>query len=375
MKKTYTAEVTIPGGLDKVTIDTTNRLADINMVNNSSKKKIEMSFDSKIWNLPDRTKYEMFARPSIWYNGYDGIKVGAHVNGNYMNYKNIFDVTFWFNSGIGQMSLDPGASVNNHDQVSVLFNYKTATDKFMKKSSFYTTMKKLDGLASVMLGFDKKSNNEKNRLYIQVKSMLRDVSNDMNYLIYKNEWQLRKLNNYLAIGLDHNYTYRKGTGLINVNLRAPALLSDYDYATISFSCVNKSDLGKKFGFNTRFFMQYGTGNNLPYESQLYVAGANPEELMDNKYTRSMGFFQPFSFGAATNNFCAGGGLNLRGYMGYLLAQQDANGNYRFNYKGTTGASFNAELEFGKLVGLGKPVIEGTFKFSPYLFGDAGVINN
>ena len=38
VKPVYTATVTIPGGIDHLVIDTTNRLADINMINNSSKK-------------------------------------------------------------------------------------------------------------------------------------------------------------------------------------------------------------------------------------------------------------------------------------------------------------------------------------------------
>lgn len=373
VKKTYTARVTATGKIVRVAIDTTNRLADINYVNNAKKRNVSISFDSKIWNAPDRTKYEMFARPSIWYNGYDGLKVGAHVNGSYMNYKNVFDATLWFNTGYFQGNLDRTAAINSNDVISFLLNYKNPTDKFMKKSSFYATIKELDGLSSAMLGFDKRSNNDKNRVYIQVKSMLRDVDNDLNYLIYKDEWQLHKLNNYVAVGLDHNYSYKKGTGVINVNLRAPAF-SDYDFSALSFSCVNKNNLGK-IAINTRFFMQVGTGNYLPYESQLYVAGANPEELMDNKYTRSQGFFAPFSFGNKTNNFAAGGGLNLRGYMGYLLPEVDKYGNYQYNYKGTSGASFNAELEFAKLIGLGNPIIKGTFKVTPYLFGDAGTINN
>ncbi len=374
VQKTYTATVTVPGGIERVVIDTTNRLADINMIDNASNKNISVGFDSKIWNSPDRTHYEMFVRPGVWYNGYDGVKVGAHVNGNYLNYKHIFDATLWFNSGLGQGNLDAHTAINNHDAVSILVNYKTATDKFMKKSNFYASARELDGLSSALLGFEKRSNNDKNRLYMQVKSMLRDVDNDLNYLVYKNEWQLHKLNNSLTVGLDHNYSYKKGTGLITLALRTPALFSDYDYTFLTFSCVNKNTLGK-INLNTRFFAQYGTGKNIPFESQLYVAGANPEELMDNKYTRSMGIFTPFNFGNVTNNFAAGGGLNLRGYMGYVLAEIDKDGNQKKNYKGTTGASFSAELEFGKLIGLKKAFIQNTFLIVPYLFGDAGIINN
>jgi hypothetical protein len=49
--------------------------------------------------------------------------------------------------------------------------------------------------------------------------------------------------------------------------------------------------------------------------------------MDNKYTRSNGFIPPSwgEYETMTNHFTAGGGLNLRGYSGYVLAATDANG--------------------------------------------------
>jgi aminopeptidase N len=86
----------------------------------------------------------------------------------------------------------------------------------------------------------------------------------------------------------------------------------------------------------------------------------------------MGIFQPFSFGAATNNFCYGGGLNLRGYMGYLLPQV-TDGTYRYNYKGTTGAAYNMEVDFGRFFSFVEKGTKQTLSFSPYLFGDAGII--
>jgi ribosomal protein L6P/L9E len=45
-------------------------------------KNVTVSFDSKVWNMPDRTNYEVFVRPSVWYNGFDGLKFGMHANGN-----------------------------------------------------------------------------------------------------------------------------------------------------------------------------------------------------------------------------------------------------------------------------------------------------
>lgn len=377
VKPTYTATVTIPSGagVKNVFIDTAHVMPDLNPMNNSAHHKVSFALDSKIANPPNRNKYQAYLRPSLWWNGYDGVKVGINVNGNYMNYKNIFDFTCWLNTGIGQAFLPERASVNSHDPISFLFTYRTATDKFMKKSGVYATLKSLDGLASALVGFDKKSNNEKTRFYVQLKAMERYDTNSLNYLIYRNQWSsVKKLNSYASFGIDHNYNYKRGIGFINLNVRAP-FLGDYDYSAATLTAINKTYFGK-IGLHTRVFVQYGTGNNVPSESMLYAAGANPEDLMDSKYTRAMGIFQPFSFGNNTTNanFAAGGGLNLRGYMGYLLPTVDANGNYHFNYKGTSGASVNGELDFSKYLSFLSSATKQTLALGAYLFGDAGVIN-
>ena len=374
LKSSYTATITIPGGISNVMIDPTNRLADVNMLNNNSKFPLNYSFDSKVNNPSDWTHYELLSRPDMWYNGYDGIKVGLHLNGNYLNYFHVFDATVWINSGFGQNYLDTVASINKYDDVSIRLNYKTATDKFIKKSFFLFSLNVIDGLNSYSAGFEKKDNSQKNKLYIKFKCMYRNSTNDLNYLLYPNEWQIKKLNNTLTLGLEHNYVYKKGTGNINLALKSSALTNDYSYSAITLTAINKNNLGK-IKFNTRTFVQYGMGYSWADESFLYAAGANSEELMDNKFTRSQGFFNPKSagFGASTNNFHAGGGLNLRGYAGYLMAETDNYNTIFYAYKGTTGAAFNAELEFDELIGL-KPMFKKTIKFNTYLFGDAGVLD-
>jgi aminopeptidase N len=125
------------------------------------------------------------------------------------------------------------------------------------------------------------------------------------------------------------------------------------------------------------FAQLGFGTLLADESMLFAAGANPEDLMDNKYTRSNGFIPPSwgEYGAMTNHFTAGGGLNLRGYSGYLLATSDVNGFTVFSYKGTTGASASTEIEFGELFSfMNIKKLNNTIKINPYLFADAGTLN-
>jgi hypothetical protein len=379
VKQTYTATVNVPGGITNVVIDPTTRLADVNMLNNNQKFPVKYRFDSKIANPSDWTRYELFARPDIWYNGYDGLKMGLHFNGNYMNFRHIFDANIWFNTGIGHNYLDSTTekyAKDLYDNISFRLNYRTATDRFMKGSSFYFSAKALDGLNAYTIGFDRKDISGKNKVYIYFKSMYRKGLNDLPYLLLPNEWIPNQLNNTINIGLEHIYNYSAGTGNINLGLRSSAIMSAYDYQSINLNVINRTRLGKLM-LNTRVVGQYGTGRNWARESSLFLAGANPEELMENKYTRSQGFFDPSwaTIGATTNNFQQGGGLNIRGYSGYLAPQLKSDGSVVYTYKGQSGAAVNAELEFSGLVKIKKQNwLTRTFKLTTYLFGDAGIIN-
>lgn len=379
VQKTYTATVTAPGGIANVIIDPSTRLADVNMLNNNQKFPIKYRFDSKIFNPSDWTRYELFARPDIWYNGYDGVKFGLNMNGNYMNYKHIFDATVWFNFGRGQTYLDTLTENNSkdlYDNISYRFSYRTATDKFMKGSSFYLSAKSLDGLDGYTIGFDRKDIKGKNKVYMYFKSMYRKGLNDLPYLLLPKEWTPNQLNNTLNVGIDHAYSYKAGTGNINLGMRTTAIMSDYDYQNINLTVINRTRLWRLL-LNTRVFGQYGTGLNGANESALFLAGANPEEMMENKYTRSQGFFDPAwaEIGATTNIFHHGGGLNLRGYSGYLAPQIQSDGSIVYTYKGNTGAAVNAELEFSGIIKIRRQNwFTRTFKLTTYLFGDAGVIN-
>lgn len=376
LKTTYTASLNINSGIKNVIIDPSKRLADVDMTNNVKKGKVNIRLDSKVANPPNWKQYDMRARPSLWYNGYDGLKIGAAISGDYLMTKHLFDLTGWFSTGFLQSYMKSNDKVNNYNTISFIFNYKTSLNNFIKKANFYTQFKSLDGLDAAVIGIEKKSNNDKTRFYTHYKGMLRDMPQDMVYLINSNEWGYQKFNSAMHVGFDHNYRYKKGTGVINFNLRSSAFTNDYEYSAITLSSVNKNDLGK-ININTRVFGQFGFGKIMPSESMLYVAGANNEELMDNKYTRAYGFIARDwgNFGNVTNHFTAGGGLNLRGYSGYLLAEKNPDGTFSYQYKGSTGASFNTEIEFGELFSFFNPkFLKNSIKLQPYLFADAGIIN-
>jgi len=382
LNKTYKATIKIPEGISNVIIDPTNTLADINMLNNSHKFPVSLDFDSKIYTGADHTKYRLLAGPDIWWNKYDGLKLGLDLNGNYYNYRNIFDAKVWFNTGILQDRNYSKPDFNLFDAVSYFVTYSSPLDKFSRNTSINLSARDLDGINSYTIEFAKKNRNQNNRFYFNFNSEFIEDSTDLKYLLYPAEWGISidkdkvRYNNSLSFGYDHNYKNKIGNGTSSIKLRSSAFNSFYDFATFSLTNLNKKSLGKLI-LKTRAFLQYAVGTAIADESALFLAGASPEELINNKYTRAVGFVKDewLEYGNDVNHFQAGGGLNLRGYAGYLVPEPGKENSLNYVYKGHSGAAVNAELEFNKLFYDAADKFSDYIGWSTYLFGDAGFISS
>ena len=374
LNPTYTADIMVNGDLDRIEIDPSRRMADIDMLNNSSKCPVDIGFDSRVWNWPDPYHYTMKWRPDLWWNEVDGFKAGVHLNGNYFNYKHIFSLTAWVNSGLGQGSPyylgDDGTEGPSYEQdpFSINFSYKTATDKLVHASDLEMNFRYLEGILGGQAGFvHRLGDREQNDLRIYFKAF-KETNSDYHADNFSGLW-----NNSMNIEYTHRYSYPKGNGTIVAGMRSTAWLSETDFNRVNLEAVNNNKLGK-FDLRTRIFAQGATSTGgAPLESRLYLAGANPEEMLDNKYTRTFGWFdRDWMYpGIETSHFQYGGGLNLRGYAGYLGAQTGTDGNVYNIYNGLNGASVNAELAFNRL--FGKKLIQA-IDFVPYLFADAGTLS-
>ena len=374
LDKEYETVVTVPDGIYNVIIDPSNRLADVNMLNNSEKFPYTVDFDARLNNPVDRTKYELYWRPDLWYNRYDGVKTGFHMNGNYLKTFHVFDFNFWFNSGLGQAQFPSSVFINKYDIFSYRANYNTLLPCLGKNTKIDVHSSFLEGLQRYELGLTKTSKSKNDKIRIYLKALYRKDANALTYLLNPNEWLANKWNNTLNMDYTHLYHYSSGTGEIKIGLRSSIVGSNYDYSTIRISAVNHTRVDRMI-FSTRFFAQYGAGANIAKESSLFAAGANPEDMMDNKYTRSIGVFSNTNanFGDNTNIFQAGGGLNLRGYAGYLLAESNSNTPYIPGYKGISGTSFSAELEFSDYFHWLPNRVRQYVEFDTYLFSDAGIL--
>ncbi len=373
VQRNYLMKVDIASGIESVTIDTTDRLADAYKLNDRTSVPVNVSFDHHLWQWPDRRAYEVFARPDIWWNGYDGIKLGFHANSSYMKHKHKVHFTAWLNTGIGQ-NLPDGRMDTRYDAMNFNFRYENGIEKLLKGASVNLNARILEGLERYSAGWNWQMPNKKTSASVDVIYFIRKDSTDLTYLLYPELWRPDRLNGRVDVGLRHRYDHSIGTGDVKFEARNSSVGSAWSYSQLRLTAINQNDLWR-LRLRTRVFGQYGTGRVAP-ESALYLAGANPEEMMENKYVRSIGFV-PYDWtgiGTSVDHFQHGGGLNLRGYAGYLAPELDGDGNVIVTYSGNTGTSASAELDLDGLVRFRPGRLAEILKLNVYLFGDVGAIS-
>jgi hypothetical protein len=380
LEPTYTATVTIPGGVKNVIIDPSERLADINDFDNRWRDRVEVRFDSHILPPTSWKKYRMWMRPDLWYNSYDGFKLGYNVRGNYFNLKHKFDFTIWVNTHLGQDGAYhyADADLKKAGWVSYMFSYSTPLNKVMKNTSFYFQSRWLDGYEMYKTGITKNLPNNFS-LDFHIKAFTRPRTEWSNYLVNQNEWSTYWESPYkenLSLNVSGTYTYNKPdeSGSVTIHLRSADEGSAGGYHYLELTHIDKYSFWK-FDMRTRIYGRIGIGNALPSESALYAAGANEEDMMDNKYMRSAGFApQSWSgYGADVNHLQYGGGLDLRGYAGYAITETDKYGQAVYAYKGASGFAVNGELDFNRIVPVKNQKLKDIFALNTYLFGDLGAI--
>ena len=385
----YTAEVEIPSGIKNVQIDTTYRFADRDMVDDYktrglclSPMAIKTKLDGGLNSQFDRRKYRLYIRPDLWWNPIDGIKAGVHFEGDYINTLYKIDATIWWNTHALQenayLANEGQSTYANYAPVNYTFNYISPLTRNIPKVQLQINSRYLDGLWYHRGGLNWLAN-ESNTVQLSGQTMWRPTSSDFDYLIDPADWSSSagRKNNSLNLQWVHRYNYYNGAGRYTFSLHAPILEKDelpFNYSYAQLESVNYNYIGR-LEVRTRLFGRYGLGTQLPSESALYMAGASPEDEMENKYTRTLGFI-PSTWDDISrydvNHFQEGGGLGLRGYAGYFAPDQ-RNGSLMEGYKGRSGASANLELGLENYMPWKPRLLHNWLHAGVYAFGDAGVM--
>ncbi|MDX9750658.1 MAG: M1 family metallopeptidase [Flavobacteriales bacterium] len=383
LNRDHVLQVDIPSGIEQVTIDPSGRLADVHPMNDHMRMPMSITLDHHLPRPPDRRVYEGFVRPDIWWNGYDGVKAGVHFNSSYMQYKHRLHATAWLNTGMGQhlppgnpaLLADsiPGNTDTGFDPVSFNLRYENGTEKLLKGSAVFAEARMLDGLERYRAGMRWQLPDRRTEAEVALMYMVRRDSSDLTYLLYPGLWELDRVNGAFDAGVRRSFAHGRGGGHLHAQLRSSAVGAESTYAQLRLTAVNTMRMGG-LELRTRLFGQYGTGAT-PKESALYLAGASPEEMMEDKYVRSVGFvpYEWLGMGAVPGHFHHGGGLGLRGYAGYLAPEIDADGHMHLTYMGNTGLSASGELDLDGLVKWRPGKLASVLHLDVYLFGDVGVM--
>lgn len=372
LNRIYTDTITLNSKINTLEIDTTQRLADIYRLDNRIKKNnydlpLKVKTDYGIAHTASFNHRNMSWRPDLWFNAVDGLKAGFNMHFEYARVKHVLDISTWYNTGLW-------AEKPYESAVRDPLSYRIRYSNLVGRDAFiYWDTRWLDGIFYDDLGFRKSFG--KNFVNIHFKSISMD-SNKSVYWPYSSVKQREfKSNRSIIVDYSRNYRYKRGNGIINSSLRGSSLTKDYGYGSFKLEVINNNRLGK-FDLKTRLFIMHIEGNSIPEEVMLNLASANMEELLESKFTRSRGWIPQewLGYGKTSNHFHMGGGLNLRGYAGYLAPVSKDNVQYQL-YNGNGGMSASAELAFDRLFRF-KPALTRNFlKLDLYLFADAGVLYN
>ncbi len=363
VNQTYTAEVKIPGGIKNVIIDRSGRLADVNRLDNSKKMPIYWTYDKLRYGPVTFRSYVAKYRADMWYNAVDGIKIGGKFSGNYFNTKHKIDARLLYNTGLA-FSGQSESVVENRDLFSYELSYRT---RLAKHTDLDLESRWMAGWMYHRAGIDRST--PKGLFELDFASADRK---NASYLLYP-EFANSGIDNWVNLAFTRNYKQLNGNGKLKLQSQASIIESQYSYASMSAELTNNQSL-KKMLLRTRAFAQYMTGNSIAPEAMLQLSGANTYQLMDNRYSRAIGWLTPdaLTHSSEGNNVHQGGGLNLRGYSGVAVTNTNNTDTF-FSYAGNSGAAINAELDFGNYINPKLKKLGRTLQINPYLFSDVGVL--
>lgn len=371
LQETYTAKIITTEKIKQVEIDKTQRLADFNPRNNSWKKHPVWYLDKGRYPTADIRKVSIGIRPDVWYNVVDGAKVGLNVERNYGRLSNL-NIAAWYATGLGgytnssamQGQTDPNGNIQT---IQAQLDYKRLLGFGMNLNS---SLRSKEGLQHYTISLNKHFGN--NIAEAKVKAMYRNAKYNVLYAPFANSWLTDQWNNSITLSFEKHLAYIGGTTIAKIHSKSSALFSDYNFSEVGLEVKNYLS-SQKFPLRLRAYVAYQTGNNIPLESRIFLQGANPEALMDNKYTSSGFFWGPTNFG---NDFgqtqWMGGGLNIRGMSNYAAPVADSGFGTPL-FAGNKGVSISGEIDFDQFIGFRPPWFRKWLHVDAYAFSDAGVL--
>jgi aminopeptidase N len=292
----YDTTVFLRGRPGRTVIDPDRRLADINMLNNSTGfAPVNWQFMVPLILYKDNyieyyvDSYTVAHRPLLWYNSVDGVKTGYRFDGSYLGIKNNLALESW----IGL----------NNGKADYRARYGSPVFQLNPNLEFYLKSMKLEGRGKRESGFNYAGRNYDAGLSVN------------RYYVFNSEyirgpyWSRGDIST-LEAGYDRRNEYR--ITRIHYGGSAAASIWGSDYRFSRAFADFEFELLDIFGNNTRLKIITGISNgNVPAERKFYLSSADPLEIWNSPLYRSRGTL-PDSWKDQNRLFKPGGG-GLSGY--------------------------------------------------------------
>lgn len=368
LNREHTITITTKDKLKQVEIDPTQRLADFNPRDNQWKKQAWWYIDKGYYPTSDVRPVTIGVRPDLWYNTVDGMKVGVNFERKYGLLSNT-NLAAWYSTTLGGYgNYSSGSSIENVQFFQYQLNH---SQKLKRNFTWDLELRNKEGLEFYSTSLQKIFGY--NTLSARAKAMNRPFRFSSLYSPIANTWGTNAWNNSLELSFERRIRYVGGQSFINLSTKNSALFADYDFAELALEVKNYHKL-LGLPFQSRIFAAVQTGANIPLESRLYLAGANPEQMMDNKIASAAVLWDQTNFGTDFGNYqWMGGGFNLRGFAGYLAPVQEDSVFVTPLFAGNRGVSVSGEWDFDELINFKPKWFRSWLHIDAYAFGDLGIL--
>jgi aminopeptidase N len=374
LNRRYAATVQLDAPPLRMEIDASQTLADTDRSNNTWRRQLpHIQWEHKVKNLPYWRDWQYFWQPDLWYNNYDGFQIGARLSGDYFQGRKNWLVAAWWNSGLLPNNI-PEADKAFHRKWSVQFNINGYYLSMMPHWQQHLNAKWNAGVYRHQIGLShiirRRDQYNPNYHLLELHHLLfyRPKDTDRNYLHFPAFWRTGVVNSTLNASITRYYQKSKSNGQITLLLRSPFWITPYSYSYLEGEWKH-TITGKKSDLRMRYYARFTQGSLLHFESNLYAAGANPEQLLGNRFTEAAIFSPLFSITEDNewNRLHMAGGLNLRGFAPQSF------GSLQRSFIGKHGISTNWEWDFSKLIAIHSQKLKHYLKINVYFFTDGGLL--
>ncbi|KAA3660655.1 MAG: M1 family peptidase [Calditrichaeota bacterium] len=356
-------------------IDPGGRLADIYRLDNYSSRLPRVQFEPA-WRYPiwETDKYKFRWQPKLGYNLLDGMRLGLHLDGGYMN--------GWRN-GDHQIKLQFNLASRFPDEpVSYRFSYTQPINRQNREANIAVNSMMDHGYAAHEISYlHMLSGHPWNQQHTTFSLTVKSASlYNTHYLSTPWFWINgdnrgdSKVYNTLTTTLRRNYAFGlhwQQLGRVEIKVENALPGSGGLYSRVKLQAINAFKLAK-INLRTRAFAGYAT-RGTPVHSMFYASMGSPADWIENGWPGAYGAL-PLTW-SRKGHIHAGGGGNLRGlhsqHIEYMRKSQSADG-----FAGNRLAGFG--VEFGlwnpfRNIFSGLPGLHSLFQFELYGFADAAAI--